>query len=467
MQFKSRIPELVDAKAQQFREINDRIWEFAEIRFEEHKSAGLQIELLEKEGFHVEKGLSNIETAFCGSFGQGKPVIGILGEFDALSELSQKADAFDKEPLVEDGSGHGCGHHTLGAASLASAVALKDYMIENKIEGTIRYYGCPAEESGGGKTFMVRDGYFDDVDVALTWHPSSGNTVLNSGFLANVKVLFDFEGISSHAAASPELGRSALDGVELMNIGVNYLREHMIDDARIHYAITDAGGNAPNVVQAKAQVFYVIRAPKAQQVQELFERVKDVAKGAALMTGTKVTPRVTAGYSDYIANETLSKMMTEHASDVLKRIEYSGAELEYAEKFQATLDTELKAMQKMMNLSKDVMSQPILNGLMPPPKKLPGSSDVGDVSWVVPMAQFMGNCYAFGTPAHSWQMVAQGKSTITHKGMIAAAKIMALTAAEVFENPDVVDRINEDHIACLDGAQYICPIPEDTIPNMI
>ncbi|PAB59614.1 M20 family metallopeptidase [Anaeromicrobium sediminis] len=467
MSFKERISELVDSKSHEFICINDKIWEFAEIRFQEHESAKLQMEVLKKEGFEVKKGLSGIDTAFFGSFGEGYPVIGILGEFDALSELSQKADMAVREPIVEGGNGHGCGHHTLGASSLASAVALKDYMKENNLKGTIRYYGCPAEESGGGKTFMVRDGYFKDVDVALTWHPSSSNCVLESGFLANVKVLFDFKGISAHAAASPELGRSALDAVELMNIGVNFLREHMIDEARIHYAITDAGGNSPNVVQHKAQVFYTIRALKSPQVQELFMRVKDIAKGAALMTGTEVTTRVVGGYSDYLANDTLSRIMAIHAKEVVNEIDYTDDELAYAEKFKNTLGVELKSMEKIMNLDKEAMKKPIMKGLLPPPKKLLGSSDVGDVSWVVPMAQFMGNCYALGTPAHSWQMVAQGKSSITHKGMIAAAKIMALTAAEVFQNPAVIDKIKEDHLENLDGNEYICPIADDVIPNQI
>ncbi len=467
MSFEQRISELVDAKAHKFTKMNDKIWEFAEIRFQEHKSAKLQMDMLSEEGFTVKKGLSEIETAFTGDFGEGYPVIGVLGEFDALSELSQEADIAKKSPLIEGGSGHGCGHNTLGASSLASAVAIKDYMKENNIKGTVRYYGCPAEESGGGKTFMVRDGFFKDVDFALTWHPGSGNCVLGSGFLANVKVLYDFKGVSSHAAASPELGRSALDAVTLMNVGVNFLREHMIDDARIHYAVTDAGGNSPNVVQPKAQVFYTIRAPKSNQAQDLFKRVNDIAEGAALMTGTEVTPRVVAGYSDYIANDILSTIMSTHAKKVVDEIKYTEKEEAYANKFKDTLDAELKAMQRMMGLSKDVMKKPIMNGLLPPPRKLPGSSDVGDVSWVVPMAQFMGNCYAFGTPAHSWQMVAQGKSTITHKGMIAAAKIMALTAAEVLENPEIIKAVKQGHIDKLDGQEYICPIPNDVIPNQI
>lgn len=467
MSFRQRISELVDSKSHQFIDVNDKIWGFAEIRFQELQSSKLQMEVLEKEGFKIKKGLSGMDTAFFGSFGEGYPVIGILGEFDALSELSQKADMAIKVPIVEGGNGHGCGHNTLGAASLASAVALKDYMKENNLKGTIRYYGCPAEESGGGKTFMVRDGYFKDVDVALTWHPSSSNYVCGNVFLANVKVLFDFKGISSHAAASPELGRSALDAVELMNIGVNFLREHMIDEARIHYAITDAGGNSPNVVQQKAQVFYTVRAPKTLQVQELFERVKNIAKGAALMTGTEVTTRVVAGYSDYIPNDTLSRIMAKHASDVVNGIEYTEDEIEYAEKFKNTLSVELDTMKRMMNLDKQDMKKSIMNGLLQSPKKTQGSTDVGDVSWVVPMAQFMGNCYAFGTPAHSWQMVAQGKSSITHKGMIAAAKVMALTAAEVLENTAIVDKINQDHLDNLDGNKYICPITDDVIPNQI
>lgn len=467
MSFEQRISELVDEKAYKFINMNDQIWEFAEIRFQEHKSAKLQMDMLKAEGFTVKKALSGIETAFTGDFGEGYPVIGVLGEFDALSELSQKADIAEKSPLIDGGTGHGCGHNTLGASSLASAVALKDYMKENNIKGTIRYYGCPAEESGGGKTFMVRDGFFEDVDIALTWHPSSGNCVLGSGFLANVKVLYDFKGVSAHAAASPELGRSALDAVTLMNVGVNFLREHMIDDARIHYAVTDAGGDSPNVVQPKAQVFYTIRAPKSDQAQDLFKRVNDIAKGAALMTDTEVTPRVVAGYSDYIANDILSTIMATHAKNVVDEIKYTEDELSYANKFKDTLDVELKAMQRMMGLNKDVMKKPIMNGLVPPPRKLPGSSDVGDVSWVVPMAQFMGNCYAFGTPAHSWQMVAQGKSSITHKGLVAAAKIMALTAAEVLENPEMIKEIKQNHINKLDGQEYICPIPKDVIPNQI
>ncbi len=467
MRFIETILELVESKSSKFIELNDNIWEFAETRFHEKKSAAAQIEILKNEGFMVERNLSEIETAFYGSFGSGSPVVGILGEFDALPELSQKADIAEKDPLVDGGNGHGCGHNTLGAASLAAAVALKDYLAESGLSGTVRYYGCPAEESGGGKTFLVRDGYFDNVDAAFTWHPASVNSVLNSGFLANVRVLFDFKGVSSHAAASPDLGRSALDAVELMNVGVNFLREHMIDEARIHYAITNAGGDSPNVVQPEAQVFYAVRAPKAQDVQDLFARVINIAQGAALMTGTEMSYRIVAGYSDFLANSSLSTLMANHAAFVLNTVEYTEDEIAYAESFKSTLHAELSAMQKMMGLPKEVCETPLLTGLTPPPRKLPGSSDTGDVSWVAPLAQFMGNCYAFGTPAHSWQQTAQGKSSIAHKGMIAAAKIIALSGAEVFSTPDIIKRVKEDHVYNLDGNQYVCPISDDTKPDQI
>lgn len=463
----TQVTNFIESKKDLFFDLNDKIWDYAEIRFKELKSSKLQIDALKEDGFEIETGQSGMESAFIASYGSGKPVIGILGEYDALSDLSQKADVFHKEPVSTDGAGHGCGHNTLGVAALASAMAVKEYLISNNLSGTVRYYGCPAEESGGGKAFLVRDGYFDDVDAAFTWHPFAVNSVIGSGFLANVKVLFDFEGVSSHAAASPELGRSALDGVELMNIGVNFLREHMIDDARIHYAITDAGGNSPNVVQPKAQVFYTVRAPKTSQVKDLFERVKDIAKGAALMTGTKVKTNVVAGYADYLANETLTKIMEKHAKEVLGNVEYTEDELNYAKKYQETFSDELKTIQRLFGMNNDfVEDNPMLNSLMPS-FKLPGSSDVGNVSYVAPMAQFMGNCYALGTPAHSWQIVAQGKSSITHKGLLTAAKILALTAVEVFEEPGMLSDVKKDHEVNLDGQEYYSLITEETKPGQI
>ncbi|MFD3157908.1 amidohydrolase [Haloimpatiens sp. FM7330] len=462
----SQIKELISEKCQLFEKINDDIWEYAETKFEEYNSCKAQIRLLEEEGFKVTKNLANIETAFYGSYGCGKPVIAVLGEFDALPDLSQEADVFEKKATCNGGNGHGCGHNTLGAASLQAAVCIKDYIKKNNLNGTIRYYGCPGEENGGGKVFLVRDGYFDDVDFGVTWHPASLNCVLNDGFLANIKAIFNFKGVTSHAAASPELGRSALDGLELMNVGINFMREHMIDDARVHYAITNTGGIAPNVVQANAQGIYNVRAPKLNQVIELFERVKNIAKGAALMTDTTVDYKITAGYSDYIANSTLSKIMEKHAKDILEKVEYTEEEYEYASKIQSTFKEELVSTTKIFNYNNSTECIPIVKNLFPAPKKIPGSSDVGDVSWVIPMAQFSGSCYAFGTPAHSWQLVSQGKSSIAHKGMKNAALVMALTVIEVLENSKLLDQIKKDHEEKLNGSSYVCPI-DDTVKPFI
>lgn len=448
-----------------FFRLNDDIWDFAEVRFEEHRSAALQMELLQENGFTVERGLSRIDTAFRASWGSGGPVIAVLGEFDALPQLSQKADSLVPEPRREGGAGHGCGHNTLGAASLAAAMAVKEMLTRRGLPGTIRYYGCPAEEGGGGKTFMVRDGYFSDVDAALTWHPGSMTSVLNSGFLANVKVLFDFEGTASHAAAAPEMGRSALDAAELMNVGVNFLREHMSDDARIHYAITDAGGDAPNVVQARAQLLYTVRAPESREMLALFERVKDVARGAALMTGTESSFRVVAGYSNYLANPVLSRLMSGHASAAMERLTYTDEEYAYARAYQETFPAQSGGMERLVEIPEEQAGKPLIDTLLPPLRKLPGSSDVGDVSWVVPTAQFMGGCYALGTPGHSWQQVAQGKSAIVHKGLLSAAEIVASTALTLFEKPEIVKEIQNAHFKTRRGRDYICPIPDDLEPN--
>jgi aminobenzoyl-glutamate utilization protein B len=461
-----QIKELISEKCELFKKINDDIWEYAETKFEEFNSSKAQIRLLEEEGFEIARNLANIETAFYGSYGSGKPVIAVLGEFDALPNLSQESDVFEKKPICNGGNGHGCGHNTLGAASLQAAVCIKDYIERNNLPGTIRYYGCPAEENGGGKVFLVRDGYFDDIDFGVTWHPGPINCVLDDGFLANIKAIFDFKGITSHAAISPELGRSALDGLELMNIGINFMREHMIDDARVHYAITDTGGVAPNVVQATAKGIYNVRAPKLNQVTELFERMKNIAKGAALMTDTKVEYKITAGYSDYIANPTLSKIMKKHAQNTLEKVQYTEEEYEYAFRMQATFKEELALMAKGFNFNSHTEFSPIIKALFPAPKKIPGSSDVGDVSWVIPMAQLVGSCYAFGTPPHSWQMVSQGKSSITHKGMQNAAMIMALTVIEVLKNPKLLHQIKKDHEEKLNGSSYICPI-DDTVKPFI
>ena len=304
-----QIRELVEAKREKFARVSDEVWAVPELYFHETKSAAILIKALKEEGFEVQEGVDGIPTAFIGTWGSGKPVIGILGEFDALPSLSQEAGCWEHKEIVKGGPGHGCGHNALGAGAMAAAVAAKDYMEKNGLSGTIRYYGCPAEEAGWGKMFLARDGYFDDLDACYTWHPGVGNMVQGTSSLANMCAFFTFKGRTSHAAASPHLGRSALDACELMNVGVNYLREHVIPEARIHYAYQDVGGAAPNVVQDHAQLKYFIRAPKITQVLELIERVNDVARGAALMTGTELEIQTAAGLCDYQPNDVLSQLL--------------------------------------------------------------------------------------------------------------------------------------------------------------
>nr|WP_242851566.1 amidohydrolase [Clostridium sp. DMHC 10] len=287
------------------------MWEFAETRFQEYKSSELLCDVLQKEGFTITKAVANIDTAFVATFGSGKPKIGILGEFDALYNLSQKSDTDVKEAIIQNGNGHGCGHNALGAGALAAVVAVKDYMIKNNIKGTICYFGCPGEEGGSGKAYMAREKVFNDVDAAFTWHPADVTGVVEGSSLANIQAYVRFYGKSAHAAACPHLGRSALDAVELMNVGINYLREHVIEDARMHYALTNGGGLSPNVVQAFAEELLLVRAPKMSQTKEIYERVKNIAKGAALMTDTKVEIIFDKAASNVVVNDTLSKVMYE------------------------------------------------------------------------------------------------------------------------------------------------------------
>lgn len=292
MSLTDKIAHYIDQKSGLYKNVSDRIWDYAETRFDEVRSANLLCKTLENEGFQVERGVANLETGFIATFGNGKPAIAILGEYDALAGLSQQAGSANYEPIIQNGNGHGCGHNLLGVGALAGAIATKQYFEDHNLAGTVKYFGCPAEESGYGKSFLARDGYFKDVDVAFSWHPGTVNAIMHARANAVINATFKFKGRSSHAAASPHLGRSALDAVELMNVGVNYLREHIVDEARIHYAVTNTGGLAPNVVQAEAEVTYLIRAPKPNQVKDLYQRVLNCAKGAALMTETTVEEQI-------------------------------------------------------------------------------------------------------------------------------------------------------------------------------
>lgn len=463
---KEKIDSSIDKRRESLCNASNQIWEFAETRYEEYQSSKLLSDFLEGEGFEVTREVAGIPTAFQATYGEGKPVIGILGEYDALNGMSQKAGLTKKEPIEPDGNGHGCGHHLLGVGSLAAAVAIKDYLAENKLSGTVCYMGCPAEEGGSGKTLMARDHAFDHLDIALTWHPQSINSTLCCSLLANTQVYFKFYGTSSHAGLAPHLGRSALDAVELMNVGVNYLREHIIPDARIHYAVTNTGGTAPNVVQSRADVLYLIRAPKLNQVNELFERVSNVAKGAALMTGTKVEIEVDKATSDIIINETLCRLLHEKMEEVGVPSP-SKEDSIYAKTIWNTLDKgEQDAAFRFIDPTtaskhKGEYIADWINPFQVIEGALPGSSDVGDVSWNTPTGQFVTACYSLGTGEHSWQMVSQGQSEQAHNGMLYAGKVLALAAIELMENPELLIKAKEEFERRKNGQTYICPIPSN------
>ncbi|TWH47279.1 M20 family metallopeptidase [Sporomusa sp. KB1] len=476
---KQRLNQIIEEKKDVFINVSDKIWEYAETRFVEVKSSELLCEILESEGFSIEKNIADIDTAFVASFGSGNPVVAILGEYDALSGMSQKPGIAEKVALSEGASGHGCGHNLLGAGSLAAAVAVKKFMEENKILGTIRYYGCPGEEGGSGKTFMARAGAFNDVDIALTWHPLTHNKVMSMNTLANYQIYYRFYGRSAHAAAVPHLGRSALDAVELMNVGVNYLREHIIQEARVHYAVTNTGGSSPNVVQAEAEVLYLIRAPKVNQVQEIYERVCNIAKGAALMTDTRCEIVFDKACSDIILNNTLEKLLYKNFIEVgVPQLDES--EMQFAKTMRNTLaasdiSSDLRTTSEYMGgegqeivekLKEKVVSDIILLYSYSA-MKLPISTDVGDVSWIVPTAQLGVACNVFGTPGHSWQTVAQGKTSFAHKGMLVAGKVLARTAVDALIRPEVVAEAKEELKRTLAGAKYVSPIPAGVKPSFI
>ncbi|MFN7119515.1 MAG: amidohydrolase [Saprospiraceae bacterium] len=416
----------IDARYNDYSSIARKIWEFAEVGYQEVQSSALLQETLKKEGFNLETGVAGIPTAFVASYGQGKPVIAILGEFDALPGVSQ-ADVPEKKSVEGRPAGHACGHHLFGTASSAAATAVKNWLVQNKKQGTIRFYGTPAEEGGAGKVYMVREGLFNDVDVVLHWHPGAQNSASASSSLANMSGKFRFYGVASHAAAAPERGRSALDGVEAMNNMVNMLREHVQEDTRIHYVIT-RGGEAPNVVPAFAEVYYYARHPKAQEVKAVWERIIKAAEGAALGTETRMEYEITGGVYDLLPNETLGKVMHTNLSKV-GGYTYNEEEKAFATKIQQTFPG-MKPKLEMTNMIEPFFVREEGNG---------GSTDVGDVSWVVPTVGMSTATWVPGTAAHSWQAVAAGGTSIGFKGMMVAAKTMALTAIELYNSPTTIE----------------------------
>ncbi len=468
MQNSEQIWNLVDAKREPFIALADRVWGMPETCYTETKSVAEHLAELKRQGFRTTENIAGIPTAVIGEAGEGGPIIAILGEYDALPGLSQEAGVAEHRPIPGNGNGHGCGHNLLGSAALLAATGVKDWLAANNIPGRVRYYGCPAEEGGAAKAFMVRAGAFDDVDIAITWHPNAFFEVAEALSLANTRIDFTFNGRASHAAASPHLGRSALDAVELMNVGVNYMREHMPSDARIHYAMIDSGGIAPNVVQARARVRYSVRAMDLPQMMELLERVKDCARGAALMTGTKVDIETLSAVSNLLANTPLEDAMRE-TMERLGTPEWDDADRAFAREIQGTLSQAdiLNAYRRVG--VKPNADMPLHDSLVPldaKPSPMIGSTDVGDVSWVVPTVQAHAATYAIGTPGHSWQLTAQGKSPAAHKGMVHVAKIMAATAVAAIEQPGLIARAKADLAERTQANPYVCPIPEGVEPPL-
>ncbi len=422
----------IDAQQDKYTDIAHQIWNFAELGYREEQSSGLLQETLAEAGFGIETGVADIPTAFVASYGEGGPVIGLLAEFDALPGISQDAVP-TRQQVTEGGNGHACGHHLFGTASVAAAIAAKDWLSQSKLPGTIRLYGTPAEEGGAGKVYMVRAGLFDDVDAMLHWHPSDQNNASAGSSLANKSAKFRFHGIASHAAVAPQNGRSALDGVEAMNYMVNLMREHVSSDARIHYVIT-SGGEAPNVVPEFAEVFYYVRHPDMDVARETFDRVVAAAEGAAQGTGTTMDYEIIHGVYNLMPNEALSRVVYENLKET-GGFSYTEEEQAFAEKIQTTLP---ERMIKPLSSTSKVGAFRVIE------KGGGGSTDVGDVSWVVPTAGLVTATWVPGTTAHTWQAVAAGGMSIGHKGMLLAAKVLAESAIDLIQDPETIHQAKSE-----------------------
>ena len=441
----------LDAKSESYGEIAQTIWNLAEMGYQEEKSAALLQKTLADAGFTIKKGVAGIPTAFIAEYGSGAPIIGIMGEYDALPGLSQQA--VPEKKSAGKAAGHACGHHLFGTASTAAAIAVKDWMKANNAKGTVRFYGTPAEEGGSGKVYMVREGLFDDVDVALHWHPSSLNAASAGAALANKSAKFRFYGVSAHAAIAPERGRSALDGVEAMNAMVNMLREHVPEKARIHYVIT-SGGKAPNVVPDFAEVYYYARHNQRDVVIDIFDRIVKAGEGAALGTGTTMDFEMIGGTHELLPNLTLQKLMHDNLSKV-GGMEYTPEEKEFADKIAISMGYKGVDIDKARNI------QPYKTEA-----KAFGSTDVGDVSFTVPTVGMGAATWVPGTPAHSWQAVAAGGTSIGNKGMMIAAKTLALTAIHLFQDQELVKKAKVEFLERRGADFKYIPLLGDRAPAL-
>jgi aminobenzoyl-glutamate utilization protein B len=460
----------VEAHRELLLEVHDKIWRWAEVGLQELKTGKLLADILEENGFEVERGVAGMPSAFVATYGSGNPVIGIMGELDALPGVSQKAVPY-REPLVEGGAGHGCGHHGYATAALGGALAAKAAMEAANISGTVKCFGCPAEETLVGKVFMVRDGVFDGVDACLGHHPGSNNGArLGSGNAMN-SMKFEFFGSPSHAGSSPEQGISALDAVELMNVGVNYMREHVVQEARIHYVIED-GGHEPNVVPPYARVWYYVRAPTRDLVDQYYERILRIADGADLMAGTTHEVRFLTGVHNGLPNRPLAELVVANMRQIGAPT-YTEEELEFA----SELATSIPREQKMTRLRSsslpnwDELVDVDLDTTIYDPygeerKGGGGSSDVADVAWSRPTQQFSTAMFIVGAPGHSWQNTASGGTSIGHKSSLFASKVMAASVLDLLTRPELLRAAQEDWETRMRDLEYKSPLPPDLKPPL-
>jgi aminobenzoyl-glutamate utilization protein B len=426
---KAQAVQELQAHYADYQQIAQRIWGFAEVGYKETQSSALLQKTLRAHGFAVQAGVAGIPTAFVATYGSGQPVIGVLAEFDALPGLAQQAIA-TKTPIAGQDAGHGCGHNLFGTASMATGLEIQKLLKEGKMHGTVKVYGCPAEEGGSGKVYMVREGLFQGVDAVVHWHPSSENAAMTGSYIANKSAKFRFHGIAAHAAAAPERGRSALDGVEAMDNMVNMMREHVPQETRIHYVIT-SGGKAPNVVPDYAEVYYYVRHPNRAVVQAVFERVTKAAEGAALGTGTTMDYEIIGGTHELLVNQTLAHALQTNLEQV-GGVTYTPEEAAFGKQIQESLGAPAPPVVQAAEIGAYK------------PRDAGGSSDVGDVSYVVPTVGLTAATWIPGTPAHSWQAVACSGKEIGTKGMMVAAKTMTLTVIDLFTNPELLAKAKEE-----------------------
>lgn len=447
--------EIIDQKAQQICAISDHIWDHPETSFEEYEAVRVLKAALEENGFTVTSNVAGMPTSFTATYGQGAPHLGVLAEYDCVDGVSQVGCIAEQKSIEGLRKGHACGHNLFAGGSLAAVLAMKAY-IDDTGKGSITLFGCPAEEGGAGKVYMVREGIFNDVEAIVSWHPESMYMVRTRPALANVGVIYSFDGIPAHAGAAPHRGRSALDAVELMNIGVNFLREHMDLTSRIHYAIIDSGGTAPNMVQAHAEVDYLIRAVDAESVRELRARVDRIAQGAAMMTDTKVTIRTHKGYSNLITIPTLQATANEAMHDIPLPVP-TEEDIAYGKALQQTVPL-TKAQQAMPPYAMKVLdpAPPVAHG---------GSTDTADVSWNCPTVQMHIGTWVIGTPGHSWQSISQCRSSYAKRAMLYAGKAVAGTLMRLMDNPALLEQAKAEHAEKI-GDGYVCPIPDDVMPSI-